>query len=206
MIDSERISLAVDARVLADLGWELSEREIADRFVGRPAGVFEAAVESHLGRRLHPDWEHPYLPWYRAALERDLRPVSGVEAAIDVIEDSGRKTCVASSSSHERLNFTLGLTGLLARFEGRLFSSDDVHLGKPAPDLFELAARGLGFGADECLVVEDSLPGLEAARSAGMRSIAFDGGMFDRSRLEAANPEAVINGMDELAAAVARVA
>ena len=92
-------------------------------------------------------------------------------------------TCVASSSSHEMLQFTLGLTGLLDRFSGRIFSAEDVTHGKPAPDLFLHAARSMGVHPDHCAVVEDSVSGVTAALAAEMTVFAYAGGVTSASGL-----------------------
>ncbi len=106
----------------------------------------------------------------RDAFNAELEAIDGVVEALDAIELSA---CVASSSSHERLRHTLGLTGLFDRFRGRIFSAEDVEHGKPAPDLFLHAAAALGADPTRCAVVEDSPFGLEAARAAGMRAFAY---------------------------------
>ena len=104
--------------------------------------------------------------------------------------------CVASSGEHEKMRLTLGLTGLLPRFEGRMFSATEVERGKPHPDLFLYAARSLGARPERCVVVEDSLPGVLAARAAGMTAFGLRG----RARREAARRRraAVFHAMEEL--------
>lgn len=174
LVDSERLSVDVDRRVLAELGWHLSADEIVHRFVGRSNAHFRAEVEAHLGWALPDDWETPYEHWYIDAFERDLEAVPGVEAALD---DIAMPTCVASSGSHAKIRTTLGLTGLLPRFAGRIFSADDVANGKPAPDLFLHAASSMGVAPADCVVVEDSRFGVKAARAAGMRVLGYAGGL-----------------------------
>lgn len=181
LVDSERLSIEVDRRVLADLGWSLSRDEILHRFVGRSSAHFRAEVESHLGRTLPDDWESPYQPWYLDAFARELTAVSGIEDALDAITIA---SCVASSGSHEKIRRTLGATGLLERFDGRIFSADDVIDGKPAPDLFLHAAARLGVPPDRCAVVEDSRFGVQAARAAGMRVFGYAGGITPADWLE----------------------
>lgn len=181
LVDSERLSIEIDRRVLADLGWSLSREQILQRFVGRSSAHFRSEVEVHLGRQLPDDWEAPYQPWYDDAFERDLTAVPGVEAALAEIPVA---TCVASSGTHSKIRRTLGLTGLLPRFEGRIFSADDVQNGKPAPDLFLHAAERLGVVPDRCAVVEDSRYGVQAARIAGMRVFGYAGGITPADWLE----------------------
>ncbi|MEV7609246.1 HAD family hydrolase [Microbacterium sp. NPDC089320] len=181
LVDSERLSIEVDRRVLADLGWELSHEQILHRFVGRSAAHFRAEVEAHLGRALPDAWETPYQPWYLAAFADELTAVDGVETALDEIKTA---TCVASSGTHAKIRRTLGMTRLLPRFDGRIFSADDVAHGKPAPDLFLHAAERLGVHPGRCVVVEDSRFGVRAARAAGMRVFGYAGGLTPSDWLE----------------------
>ena len=111
----------------------------------------------------------------------------GVVEAIDAIEAAGIDTCVASSGSLDKMRVTLGITGLWSRFEGRIFSSSQVPRGKPFPDLFLHAAIQLNVQPFACSVVEDSLPGIQAARAAGMRALAYVGATYsDAAALQAA--------------------
>jgi HAD superfamily hydrolase (TIGR01509 family) len=180
LVDSERIAVRVDAVVLGRLGWDLTEAEIIERFMGRSEAYMVQQIEAHLGRALPGDWDADFTPLYREALQAELEPVDGVVAALDAIPTP---ICVASSSTHERLRFTLGLTGLLERFDGRIFSATDVTNGKPAPDLFLHAAASLGADPACCAVVEDSRYGVEAARAAGMHAFGYAGGLTPAERL-----------------------
>ena len=193
LVDSERISVRIDVQMLAKLGWPLTEAEVIERFVGRSEEYMMGEIEAVLD--LDAGWEVPFRHLYREAFEAELEPVEGVVAALDSISGP---TCVASSSSHERLRHTLGLTGLLERFDGRIFSAEEVQNGKPAPDLFLHAAASLGADPARCAVVEDSRHGVEAARAAGMRAFAYSGGVTPAARL--AGPGTVVfSDMRELA-------
>ena len=180
LVDSERLAVRVDVQVLAALGWPLSEQDIIDRFVGRSHAFFISEVEAHLGRRLPTDWEDEFHPLYRKAFAAHLTPVPGVVEALDRIT---LPTCVASSGTHEKMRYTLGLTGLYERFVGRIFSVEEVTNGKPAPDLFLHAAERMGVEPSACAVVEDSRHGVEAARAAGMLAFGFAGGLTSAERL-----------------------
>jgi HAD superfamily hydrolase (TIGR01509 family) len=180
LVDSERLMARVDAEVFGRMGWPLTEAEIVERFMGRTHAFVTEELGRRLGRALPPEWDEEFRPLYLAALEADLRPVDGIVEALDRIT---LPTCIASSGSHRKMRLTLGKTGLLARFEGRIFSGEDVARGKPAPDLFLHAARSMGADPSTCVVVEDSPPGLEAARAAGMRSLAYAGGLVPAERL-----------------------
>jgi HAD superfamily hydrolase (TIGR01509 family) len=187
LIDSERLAVKVDVRVFRDLGWSLTEEEVIERFVGRSDRDTQAAIEAHLGRKLPAGWSERYKPLYEQAFAAELAPVAGVLEALERIE---LPTCIASSGTHEYLRYMLGLTGLYRRFEGRIFSADDVARGKPAPDLFLHAANRMGASPARCVVIEDSRPGVDAARAAGMRVLAFAGGLTSAELL--AGPNTVV--------------
>jgi HAD superfamily hydrolase (TIGR01509 family) len=174
LIDSERLGVKVDVAMLHELGWPLGEAEVIERFVGRSDRDNQAAIEAHLGRRLPADWPEAIENRYRNAFAKELTPVAGVLDALDRIT---LPSCIASGGTREHLRYTLELTGLYERFAGRIFSVEDVAEGKPAPDLFLYAAGRMGAAPAGCVVVEDSRPGVEAARAAGMRVLAFAGGL-----------------------------
>ena len=187
LIDSERLAVKVDVVMLRELGWPLSEAEVIERFVGVSDRDTQVAIEAHLGRKLPAGWEEQFKPLYEEAFEAGLEPVDGVLDALDRITVP---SCVASSGTHEYLRYMLGLTGLYDRFAGRIFSAEDVAAGKPAPDLFLYAAERMAVEPGACVVVEDSRSGVEAARAAGMRTLAFAGGLTPAEILE--GPDTIV--------------
>ena len=112
---------------------------------------------------------------------------------------------MASSGTHDKIRYSLGLVGLLERFDGRIFSVTDVSRPKPAPDLFEYAASRMRVEPSACAVVEDSPSGVEAARAAGMRAFSYAGGLTPRHRLEGLGT-VVFNDMRELPTLISRSA
>jgi HAD superfamily hydrolase (TIGR01509 family) len=180
LVDSERIAVRVEAEFLAELGWPLTEAEIIERFMGHTSEYMDQAIEFQLGSHLPQDWKDQFQRRYREAFAAELVPVDGVLEALDQITVP---TCVASSGSHDKLRFTLGHTGLYERFEGRIFSGYEVVNGKPAPDLFLHAAARMGAEPARCAVVEDTPPGVLAARAAGMRAFGYAGGLTPPERL-----------------------
>ena len=200
LVDTERIAVRIDVIVLAELGWPMTEAEVVERFMGRSDEEMTADIEAHLGHRLPASWEEPFRHLYRQAFEAELEPVAGVVEALDAI---AIPTCVASSGTHEKIRFTLGLTGLYERFAGRIFSVSDVARGKPAPDLFLHAAARMGVPPAQCAVVEDSRYGVEAARAAGMRAFGYAGGLAPKGAL--AGPQTIVfEDMRELPDLLAR--
>jgi HAD superfamily hydrolase (TIGR01509 family) len=187
LVDSERISVRIDVVVLARIGWVMTEADVIERFMGRTDAYMTSQIEAHLGRPLPAGWDAPFQHLYRDAFEAELTPVDGILEALDRI---ALETCVASSGTHERIRYTLGLTGLYNRFAGRIFSATEVAHGKPAPDLFLHAASRMGVNPGNCAVIEDSRYGVEAARAAGIRAFGYAGGLTPRHRLE--GPDTVV--------------
>ena len=175
LVDSEPVANAVLAEILTAEGLPTTTEDSMRRYMGRSWNSCMAAVAEDLGRAVDGDaLEARYVAGVRKRWATELRPVSGIEEALDHI---ALPSCVASSGDHERMRFTLGHTGLLARFEGRIFSATDpeVARGKPAPDLFLHAARAMGFDPATTTVVEDTVPGVTAGRAAGMRVLGYAG-------------------------------
>jgi HAD superfamily hydrolase (TIGR01509 family) len=186
LVDSERLAVRVEARLITDLGWPLTEDDVLQRFVGRSDAYMHGEIERALGRPV-PDWQSRYVADLHAAFDAELQPVDGIH---DALADLPYATCVASSGTHEKMKLTLGLTGLLPFFDGRIFSTTEVSRGKPAPDLFLHAAHRSGAEPERCVVVEDSRAGVEAARAAGMRALGYAGGLTPAAWLD--GPDTVV--------------
>lgn len=173
LVDSEPLSLACLTAGLVRIGVPIDVETVRARFAGTAMTSIMAHVERDYGV-VAPDG---FVAQVKAdtlrAFDAGLKAMPGIAAAVAAL---GVPCCVASSSDPVRLRHTLGLTGLLPLFEGRIFSSSMVARGKPAPDLFLHAAAAMGVAPQACLVIEDSLPGVTAARAAGMRVLGFTGG------------------------------
>ena len=199
LVDSERLSIRVDAAYLERLGWPLSEAEIIERFVGRSDADMRAAIEEHRGAPIPQDVEEWFGRMYRETFEAELEAVEGVRDVLKALAEARVPVCVASSGTHEKIRRSLELTGLTAYFGDRIFSAVDVQHGKPAPDLFLHAASTLAAEPATCAVVEDSVYGVMAASAAGMRAFAYAGGVTSADRLrEAASDAVVFERMAEL--------
>lgn len=173
LVDSEPISVDVLMDAIARAGLRLDPEIGYRRFLGRSMASVAAFLRVEHGLALTEAMLAEMNARLFARFRRELRAVPGVGAAIDRL---GRPCCVASSSQPERIRLSLELTGLAPRFGERIFSASMVPEGKPAPDLFLRAAAEMGAAPEACLVVEDSPAGIEAARRAGMRVLAFTGG------------------------------
>jgi HAD superfamily hydrolase (TIGR01509 family) len=182
LVDSEPIVAAVLSQALGRVGVTLSAAGAMRRFHGRrPADVF-AAVEAATGRALPSDFSSLVAAETLKRLRTELRPIAHAAHALMWIR--GPKA-VASSAPAERIRSSLEVTGLMRFFEPRLYSASAVEHGKPAPDLFLLAAARNQVEPRECIVVEDSAPGIAAAVAAAMTPIGFVGGSPTPGRLAA---------------------
>jgi HAD superfamily hydrolase (TIGR01509 family) len=181
LVDSEPIAVRIDVEMLAEVGVTMSEEEVIERFVGRSPEVILAETEARLGRPLPEGWFDRGEARIRQAYATELRPVDGIAEALDAIDVP---VCVASSSGHDNLRYKLELTGLYERFAGHIFSASEVANGKPAPDLFLHAASRMGAAPADCVVVEDSRYGVQAARAAGMDVFGYAGGVTAPEALE----------------------
>ena len=183
LIDSERLSIRLDAELLAQLGWPLTEDEIVERWVGRTEAAMKAEIEDHLGRDVGDELA-AFEVRYLEAFAEQLQPVEGAAEAVDAIQAAGYATCIASSGNLPKIRRNLAKTGLLDRFSDRLVTAEDVEHGKPAPDLFLHAAAVMGIAPQRTAVVEDSRHGVAAARAAGMWAFAYGGGVTPPAALE----------------------
>jgi HAD superfamily hydrolase (TIGR01509 family) len=170
LVDSDRISLRIQAQEITRLGLPMTFEQCAREFLGIGMPATLEKLERRLGRPVPDGWERRLERRVLAAFDAELEAVAGV---VDALDRLALPTCVASSGTHDKMRRTLGATGLYDRFAGRIFSATEVERGKPAPDLFLHAARTLGVPAERCVVVEDSPAGVAAARAAGMRALGY---------------------------------
>ena len=197
LVDSEPLMSVVFAGMLTEIGLPYTPADTIRTFMGRSMLSCMQIVEAQLGHAAPDDFLQQVDRRANDAFERSLEAVPGVESVLDLLDVHGVPYAVASSGSHDKMQRTLGITGLLPRLAGRITSATEVLLGKPSPDVFLLAARRLGVPADECLVVEDSLLGIQAARAASMRVIGY-AAMTDANAMRAAGATHVVRSMDEI--------
>ncbi|WP_329136712.1 HAD family hydrolase [Streptomyces sp. NBC_00670] len=174
LVDSEPLSNTLLAAYLTELGHPTSYEDSLRDYMGAAMHRVHDLIEERTGQRLPEDFDDVFHARVFAAFERELRPVAGVGAVLEKLAADGVPYCVASSGSHERIRVGHRAAGLGQWFEeSRIFSSQDVGRGKPAPDLFLYAAERMGVPAERCAVVEDSPLGVRAAVAAGMDVYGF---------------------------------
>ena len=192
LVDSERIANRVFALLLKEIGLHFTLPEMFETFVGNSMPRCVEIIAQRLGHAPPDDLLERYHVMSQAALTRELQPVTGVIALLDLLDDARLPYAVASNGDHAKMQTTLGVTGLLPRFEGRRFSSTDVTRPKPAPDLFLHAAGRMEVAAARCVVIEDSPLGVQGACAAGMTVIGY-ADIVPAARLRAAGAHIVID-------------
>jgi HAD superfamily hydrolase (TIGR01509 family) len=173
LVDSEPIFSRVHADILSRCGYRITPERLNERFCGVSDAEMLAAIEKEWGRRLPADYDDRVCALLDACCAAGLTSFPGLDEALERIS---ARVCVASSSTPERIRKSLGIAGLLERFEPNIFSAVMVARGKPAPDLFLHAARAMQTDPARCVVIEDSVPGVRAAMAANMAVIGFCGG------------------------------
>jgi HAD superfamily hydrolase (TIGR01509 family) len=171
LVDSESLTHRVLIEALADLGIVLDLDKAISLFMGNTLQQNVGVIEELLGRPLpdgfFPEWREQLYARFRS---EPVMPVIGIAAVLDALTVP---SCVVSNGPVRKMETTLGVTGLLARFAGRLYSSESGLPGKPAPDLFLAAARDFGADPARTFVVEDSPKGVAGAVAAGMRVFGY---------------------------------
>ena len=173
LVDSEMLAIGAMRQVLNAAGVPVTEAQILGCFGMKQSDTLQRLADM-TGHPVPPHAATDLWPATRRAFEAALIPMPGVVAFLE--GRAGPARCVASSSHPERIRTSLGLTGLTRFFGEALFSSHEVARGKPAPDLFLLAAARMGVAPERCAVIEDSVFGIAGACAAGMAAFGFTGG------------------------------
>lgn len=173
LVDSERLAVTAFVEVLQNAGIRATSAMVERCFGMKQADILIALAEQ-TGQDMPDGVAADLWPVTRRHFEADLQPMPGIVAFIAALPPVRR--CVASSSNPERIATSLALTGLSDLFGTAVFSAHQVARGKPAPDLFLFAATSMDVPPSRCVVIEDSIYGIQGARAAGMTAIGFAGG------------------------------
>ena len=199
LVDSELLACGAVASSLSEIGIGVTTEDIVSRYAGISADAMYQDLEVRFGRGISPEIREAIQRRVLAEFERDLHPMPGVD---ELLRSLSCPACVASSSSLQRIEFSLRRTSLIQYFSKHIFSATQVAKGKPAPDLFLLTADRMKATPAKCIVIEDSVSGITAANTAGMYAIGFIGGSHFSTelanRLGAANARILVDGMQEL--------
>ena len=173
IVDSEPVSNRIIAEDLTARGWAMTTEEANRRFLGVTLHDMQPIIEVRLGRKLPAGWQAEMTGRMVRALTAEATAIPGAIEALRALSAMGVPWRVASNSTHAELAAKFSRLGISDLVAGRVQSHTDVARGKPAPDLFLAAAAAEGVDPAECLVVEDSLPGVRAARAAGMDCLGY---------------------------------
>lgn len=173
LVDSEPASNLVISENLNKHGLAVTPEKCMELFVGGTIrGVFEKA--KCLGADLPDDWIDEIYSKIYDRLRQGIDPVAGVATLLNSLNKKNIEFCVASNGSEEKMNITLGGTGLLHYFEGKMYSAHSVGIAKPEPGLFQHAAEKMGYASSQCSVIEDSASGIKAAIAADMKCFGYN--------------------------------
>ncbi len=173
LIDSELISSRVMIDGLRPLGVNINSDYVAEHFVGRSFPTVARLITERFQVNLPDDFEQRYRTDLLAAFEAELQPTLGIAA---VLQELMLRKCVATSSSPQRAARSLQIAQLAPYFGANVFTASQVAHGKPAPDLFLFAAAKMQADPSRCLIIEDSLIGVQAGLAAGMQVCRYVGG------------------------------
>lgn len=174
LVDSEPITNGVLREMLHELGWELTQAQCMQLFVGKALKEETALIAKHTGKTLGPDWIDSFQQRRNAALTERLVAIPRIHDAVHRIHDqyAGRIAC-ASGADRFKVEMQLRKVGLMNYFEGRIFSGYETPRSKPFPDVYLAAAAALFVEPSRCAVVEDTVTGVSAGVAAGARVFAY---------------------------------
>jgi HAD superfamily hydrolase (TIGR01509 family) len=186
LIDSEILALEVELAILAEHGLHFEREDYVTRFMGLSHDAFHDVIDNEAKKRLGHSISHIIRDELAARLRQTMiARLTQVPGAAAAVVQTALPKAVASSSTKEGLERKLKQVGLWEHFAPHVYSADHVTHAKPAPDLFLHAAKALDIPPGECLVLEDSVNGVIAAKRAGMRVWGFLGGGHVHDRLGA---------------------
>ena len=170
LVDTELLGNVALAEQLALAGIAETGESLTERFRGHKLAEMLATLQSRHGVTLPPGFVDAYRVRAAAAFERHAAPIAGVAA---MLASLGLPMCIVSNGPIAKIRQNLRVAGLAHHFGDRLFSAYEVGSWKPDPGLFLHAARAMGVAPVDCVVVDDGVPGIEAAGRAGMRALWF---------------------------------
>jgi len=206
LVDSEIIYHRIGAREMTRLGFPLTVERSIELFSGLADEKILQVFEAEYGRTFSEHHLKQTLKITRDSFCVDLKPVSNISKVIDYLEEKNIGKCIASNGFFEHIITSLHITKLNKYFSNKhIFDISKVKQGKPMPDLFLYAAEKMQTKVDYCVVIEDSVVGVTAAKAAKIPVIGFLGGAhakssFYRKSILDVKPDIIANDTDELLA------
>lgn len=179
LIDSEFISSKIFSETLSSFGYSISTEESIRRFTGVSVKDAREIIHQESAINIPENYWGLQEQTLTDAFEKELAPL--IQPVLEFLQKFKINRCVASNSTKKHISHCFGLTNLSSYFShSSIFTAEQVARAKPAPDLFLHAAKEMGFMPENCLVIEDSLVGIKAAKAAGMQVLPFLGGTHAR--------------------------
>lgn len=201
LVDSEYLACQIGADLITKAGYEIDAQTLAEQYAGL---IFLDILKDLEKRTSNPFSYNLVTQMHDSFTERMETELNAVNGIFELLNQCELPYCLCSNSTYQNIEDMLSLLGLFHFFEGRIFSAPDMGTKKPkpAPDIFLYAAEQFKISPEQCVVVEDSSHGVEAAHKAGMRVIGFTGARHTypghAERLSAAGAETVINHHKDL--------
>ena len=173
LVDTETINNEVISQLLNEAGLEMSPDEVATRTTGLAYSEMWEMFEDEVPGCLPADIEEQQLARESERFRKELLPMPGAVETVRCLSDAGMPMCVASNGTREKMVVTLEVTGLAGYFGDKFYGVDQVAYGKPAPDIYLLAAQNMGVPPSRFVVIEDSYPGAQAGLAAGMTVLGY---------------------------------
>lgn len=195
LVDSEPILNRIFAETLTEAGFPITYAEVTQKFIGKSLKTCLEMIETSYNKPLPKNFMELCKEREIVPLQQELKPVPGIS---EILEQMTLPKCVVSNSSHSHIQMVLKLTGLLHQFDGKIYSANDVSRPKPFPDVYLYAAEQMKTHPEDCAVIEDSVPGVQAASAAGMTVFGY-ADHSDGTALFEAGATIVFNDMRQLA-------
>jgi len=170
LVDSEEISNNVLIDMANGVGVTIEKAYALENFAGKSLKSSFEHIEQLIQKKLPEHFEKEYRERTFQAFKTELQPIEGIHEVLNALTVP---YCVASSGPLEKIRLNLTTTHLIEHFEGKMYSSYEIGSWKPNPEIFVHAAKQMGFAPHECVVVEDSLAGVIAARRGGFDVFGF---------------------------------
>lgn len=177
LLNSEEICQGIELTMLAANGVRYTRDELVHKYAGTTEREYREILRDDALSRFSVELSETFFDELNASIAAAYRErLAAIPGAAAAAAAWRKRKAVASSSAKDTLLFKLQTTGLATLFGEHIYSADAVGVGKPDPALFAYTAAQLGVAQERCLVVEDSVHGVVAAKRAGMTAIGFVGG------------------------------
>lgn len=170
LVDSEAISIGTLVNMAESHGAIINENYAHQLFLGKSLEFCFEYIANLANKKLPADFEEEFRARTFDAFQKQLQPIKGIHELLAKIKVP---IGVASNGPADKIRLNLTTTKLIDRFEGNIFSAYDINSWKPNPELYLHAAKTMGFEVEDCVIIEDSPAGIQAALAGGFDVFGF---------------------------------